>query len=218
MNKNFYVGLAAYLLALVVVGFWPSYFKGLVTGAEYTRHWVFHLHSMIFMAWMILFLVQALLIRRRKTKTHKSVGSFGFILGIAVWVMGILITSVVMNNGFADGAFTSLPQAIWGLSSPILDMVQFAILIWLGWAHRLKSEHHKRYMLLATIAIMPAATFRMSWLLGSWSFEINFIIFMAILILHDRRILQKIHPANLMGIGILLPRLILSVAQKIFQD
>ena len=95
-----------------------------------------------------------------------------------------------------------------------MDITQFGILLALGWSLRRKIEFHRRYMVLATIAILPAATARSAYLLGPWSFEILFLALVSVLVARDLYLDRRLHAANILGILILLPRLVLNLSYK----
>jgi hypothetical protein len=211
---NFYPALALLMTALVFVGFWPVYFGVLMGGGGYTRHWVFHLHAVVFLSWMAFLIAQTILVAQRKTKTHMAVGEKGFILAGAVFVMGAVVTAVVVREWFAEGVVTTWPGAAWEASAPVTDITQFAILIALGWRYRRRPEFHKRYMVFATIAILPAATARTAYLLGPWSLEILFAGLIGLLLVRDVGQNGRVHPASLWGILILLPRVFLNISYK----
>lgn len=215
VGKKFYVSLAVLMTGLVLVGFWPSYFGVLLSGGEYERHWVFHVHAVVFLGWMAALIVQAVLAARRQTKAHMALGRSGFLLGIAVLLMGLIVSAVVIRDGYARGAIDAWGQAVWFASAPLMDITQFGILLGLGWSHRRKIEFHRRYMVLATIAILPAATARSAWLLGPWSFELLFLALVSVVAARDLYMDRRLHAANIIGVLILLPRLVLNISYKI---
>lgn len=213
-GRRFYPGLALGMTVLVFVGFWPFYFGVLVSGGVYERHWVYHVHAVVFLSWMATLIAQTILVARRKTRTHMAVGKNGFVLAAAVFAMGVVVTLVVVREWFAEGVVSTLSAATWAASAPLVDITQFGVLVALGWSYRRKPEFHKRYMVLATVAILPAATARMAYLLGPWSLEMLFAGLVAVLVIHDLRRDRRLHPANVVGILILLPRVFLNISYK----
>src|SRR5687768_9916367 len=84
-SRQFYLAITLVLIAMVVRGFWPSYFGQL--GA--TRPWIMHLHGVVYSGWMVLFLLQVSLIYGRRVKTHRSIGNrVGIAYGALIWVLG----------------------------------------------------------------------------------------------------------------------------------
>ena len=57
--RRFYLAITLILIAMVVRGFWPSYFGPLLSGGV-TRPWIIHMHGVIFVGWMTLLLAQVL--------------------------------------------------------------------------------------------------------------------------------------------------------------
>jgi len=51
VRGRFYVGIALFMTAIVVAGFWPSYFGPLFHG-NVARPWVIQLHGLVFVGWM----------------------------------------------------------------------------------------------------------------------------------------------------------------------
>ena len=151
----------------------------------YDRHWIFHVHGAVFLGWMALLVVQTSLAARRRTREHMALGRWGFVVGVAVFVLGVVVSIAIIRAGYADGEIASMPRALWSASAPLTDIVQFAILLALGWRYRRKVEFHRRYMVLATVAMLPAATARMRYLLGAWSFEMLFVMIVALLVARD---------------------------------
>src|SRR5205814_9451373 len=58
VRRKFYVALAVFLFAMIVVGFWPSYYGPLVRGAAKVPI-ILHIHGAIFIGWMLLLIAQA---------------------------------------------------------------------------------------------------------------------------------------------------------------
>src|SRR5687767_2245312 len=71
-RSPFYSGLAVLMIGLALAGFWPQYYSSIVVGVipEPTRHPLIHLHSSLFVAWLLAFLGQAVLIWRGRLRLH----------------------------------------------------------------------------------------------------------------------------------------------------
>ena len=73
LTHRFYLGITLFLIAMVIVGFWPSYFGPLVrTGV--TRPWIIHVHGAVFSGWMALLLLQVALALTGRVNVHRRVG------------------------------------------------------------------------------------------------------------------------------------------------
>ena len=75
-DHQFYIGITLFLIATVVIGFWPSYFGTILTGGA-TRPLVMHFHGAVFTGWMALLLLQVSLAATGHVSTHRRVGSVG---------------------------------------------------------------------------------------------------------------------------------------------
>jgi hypothetical protein len=211
---SFHLGFAVLMSVLVVAGFWPTYLWPLFSGGDIPGSPLLHVHAAVFFGWMAILIRQTWLVARRRSREHIDRGPWGFAWAGAVFLLGMAVSIALMQRLLGDGDVAGLPGALWGASAPLVDITQFAILIILGWRSRKRRDRHKRYMALATVAIMPAATARMGYLLGPWSMELVFALVVAALIAYDFKDTQRVHPATVIGVLILLPRALLNVSYK----
>ncbi len=158
-RRRFYVVMAVVLVAMIVVGFWPSYYGPLMRGATQAP-WILHVHGAIYMGWMLLLVAQTVLAAQGRIRQHRTVGNFGIALGSVVFAMGLVVSFVAPVMTFNAGTRT-LDEAAGFLLIPLGDMALFGPLFFSAVAYRNKAELHKRLMILATIAIAFAAIFRM---------------------------------------------------------
>ena len=175
---------------------------------------ILKVHAIVFLSWMVVYLVQCILVVRRKTPFHKRVGSASMYLGGLMFVLGISVSVLLVRRFLEEGLVSGVGAGVWKAAEPFLDISQFAILISLGFLNRKTSAIHKRYMLLTTVSVLPAATARMGYLLGSWSMELMFLLFTILILFHDWKVHGKILRANVVGLLILLPRALLAVSFK----
>ena len=78
-RPRFYVGMAAFMSLMVLVGFWPTYFGQILSGIP-NRHWVVHLHGWIFVGWMALLVTQVILAATGKNSGASLAGNFRYCL------------------------------------------------------------------------------------------------------------------------------------------
>jgi hypothetical protein len=100
------------------------------------------------------FIVQTLLVRTRHVRLHRMIGWFGFVLGVAVPVLGVS-TAITMAR-FNTVELHSTDEAS-GLLISFFDMTAFTIAFGLAILWRRKPEHHRRLILIATCALTSAA-------------------------------------------------------------
>jgi hypothetical protein len=201
-RRKFYVSLAVFMTLLVGVGFWPSYYGPLVRGAAQAPV-ILHIHGVVFIGWMALLIVQTTLAARGNLRAHRALGNIGIGYGVVLWLLGLLVSFVApvlhVNNGewSVDEAATFLPI-------PLGDMVLFggffAAAIW----NRNKPEIHKRLMVMATIAVVFAAAFRlqnagvpMQWAIVVW------YVPLVLAIAYDLFTRGRVHPVYLIGAGVM---------------
>lgn len=205
VSRHFFVGMALFMMTVVLAGFWPTYFGPILFGEGFEGHWILHVHAAIFMAWMAALLVQTVLVARNQTSMHMRVGRYGFVLGVLVLLMGVFLTLRVFQRGVAEGRWTwvEAPVAFW---PPLVDMIEFSILLAAGFAYRSRPKVHKRMMFFATVALLHAATgVRMDYLFGTWTTEIMFTLLVGPVYAYDLYTERRVHPATLIGTVIVLP-------------
>ncbi len=149
------------LSALVIWGFWPTYFGPLLSG-DVGRPFIVHLHGAVFTGWLMLLMTQALLAASGRIDLHRRIGT----VGIAYGVLVLAIVSIISVTGplarMHSGEWT-LEQAAGWLIIPISDLVLFAGFFTAAIVYRSSSVLHKRLMLAATVALADAGVARLSF-------------------------------------------------------
>jgi hypothetical protein len=158
-QRTFYVALSVLMTMLVGIGFWPSYYGPLMRGAAEAPV-VLHVHGVIYVGWLALLIVQAILAARGRIRAHRSLGAVGIGYGAIVWLVGILVSFVAPVMHVNAGEWT-IDEAAAFLPIPFGDMLLFGGFLAAAAAYRHRPEVHKRLMLLATVAIVFAAVFRL---------------------------------------------------------
>ena len=80
-TKRVYVPIGLLMLAIAIVGFWPTYFSHLVNGSL-DKVLVIHLHAAVFSGWLVLVIVQATLAGRGRIVLHRKIGKVGLAYGV----------------------------------------------------------------------------------------------------------------------------------------
>jgi hypothetical protein len=152
-RSPFYAALGLLMIALALAGFWPQYYGALVTGVipPSTRHWLIHLHSTLFLAWLAMFLVQAGLVWRGRIVLHRRLGPFFAVYGFVIAAIGLLA-------GFALAArfgrnMGDMEKGAEFVFAPTIDMVFLAAFLAAALVWRNQRERHRRAMLVATFSI-----------------------------------------------------------------
>lgn len=148
---------AIVVCALVVTGFWRSYFSKLFLVQSESLTALVHLHGALMTAWIGLFIAQVSLVAKGRTDLHRRLGVVGFaLLGLIVTVaVPMTITAAKLGGNHMPG------PALPGLALVIGLFVEFLTLASLALGYRHRSDVHKRLMLLAACAAMEAGVSRL---------------------------------------------------------
>lgn len=202
-GRTFYVGMALVMAATVLIGFGPTfYLKPVMASPPLTPLvWV---HGFLFTGWIVLLVTQATLVAKDRTEVHMRLGMLGVLLAIAMVVVGLMTAAESARLGrVPPGA----PPPLIFVAIPFFAIVQFAILFAAAILLRVRdSDAHKRLILLATIAIIPAAIarFPLAFAGAPPAFFAMADLYILAGIIHDRRTIGRIHPAYIWAGGALV--------------
>jgi hypothetical protein len=165
-DRRFFFSMAAAITLSVFAGFAPTYYLKSLYGTPALSPFV-HLHGTVFTLWILLFLMQTMLVSAGRTDLHRRLGIGGGFLAIAMLVVGAAVAIAAAKRGPIPG----LPPPLEFLAVPLGGLANFAVLVALGFFARRKRDSHKRLMVLATIAILGAATDRLLFPTGMLAFS-----------------------------------------------
>jgi len=154
-QQGFYLGVGLFGLAAIGIGFSTTYFIPMARGA-FAAPRIVHIHGASAFAWVTLLIAQALLIRGGRTRLHMRVGQAGLPLAVLIWASGILTSAWATRRDLADQgavAEASFMGTVTGLSI-------FLAFVAAGYVARRRPAAHKRWLALATIAVLWPAIFR----------------------------------------------------------
>jgi hypothetical protein len=203
-ERRFYSRMALFLVALVLLGFGPSfYLRGIVPAyprPNPTLPAAVILHGTVFTLWMAAIVAQTQLIAARKHQVHMR-------LGVLTVMLALLMIPVMYLTAVWQVARANQPpftDALTWTIVPLSVIIPFGILIWQGWTHRRNAPWHKRLMLSAAIlVVMGPAIGRLPIappvLAG---FTVLLLLGLALFIplfLWDRKTIGQVHPATKFG-------------------
>lgn len=197
VRSRFYVGLAAFMCGIVLVGFWPTYFGPALRG-QIARPVVIQLHGLVFVGWMVLLMAQVLLASRGQVRAHRKLGAWGIAYGSAVLVMGVIAGVAAPVMHLSSGEWTR-DRAAGFLLITLGDMVLFGSLFAAAILYRRRPEIHKRLMIAATVALLFAAVGRMSFIQSQLVAAVVWLSPMCVAMAYDWRIRGRIHPASVIA-------------------
>jgi uncharacterized membrane protein YozB (DUF420 family) len=191
----------AALAAVTVVGFARTYYLRVLFDLPPLAQ-AAHIHGIISTLWLALHFTQARLIAAHRVAVHKRLGIFTACVGalLAIQAFGLAV------EGVAAGHAPPGRNPLEFLSVPMGTITMFVMFVATALFLRRRSEWHKRFMLLASMALLLPAAGRIDLLimasLGLPRPVIGFWLtfaFVAWAWLHDWRKLGRIHPAYLIG-------------------
>src|SRR5436190_803504 len=158
-ERVFYSGMAIAILMVIFVGFSRTFYLRPYFHSERLIPLLI-LHGMIFSSWLALFVTQTTLVATKRTRIHMKLGVAGGVIAALMIIIGSF-TAIVRAKGPSP-----LPDVnpLSFLTIPLGDMLVFGILVGAAFYFRRKLDTHKRLMLLASIALLPAGVAR--WPIG----------------------------------------------------
>lgn len=197
-ERFFYTGMAIAMLISVFIGFAPSYFlrpiMGTPPGIQPMTPLV-HAHGIVFTAWILLFLAQTSLIASGRRDLHRKLGVFGFLLAIALIVLGMLAAL----NGVARASGPPVVPPLSWLAIPLISVFAFGPLFLAGIWKRNVPQVHKRLMVLGMVVMLSAAFGRMMFLPGLWGILVVPDLFIVALLIWDVKSRGRPHPVTVWG-------------------
>ena len=199
-DNRFYTTMGVVAFVVAMVGFNSTGRNALAGTGSLTP--IVQIHGALYLAWLILFIVQSRLIGGGRIALHRRLGVLGGALALAMIVVGYRAAIEATHRGFKVDRLND-PLAF--LVFPLGDLLAFTVLIALALWFRKRPMAHKRLMLLATAGALMNAP--MAHFFGDFPvFDTRpFVILLPMLLLlsasavYDKRTLGKIHPVSLWG-------------------
>lgn len=215
---SFYITMAAIFAIIAFTAFAPTYWLLLPFGT-FAGSPMLHLHGLLFSLWTLFFLAQAVLVSNGRLRNHKAWGLAGISLATAMVFVGLAVAIAGLERrlslGYGDAARAF---AIVPVSAAFL----FGGLVTAALVNLRRPEWHKRFMLVATAALLQPAIARYFFLASGagdagarqigpppaveFTMMPAFIAdaFIIAAIIHDWRVRGRPHPAYLWGLGAVL--------------
>ena len=197
-ERLFFSGMAVAIVITVFAGFAPSYYLKSYFGRPPLPP-LLHLHGIIFSSWLVLFITQTALVAANRTRIHRRLGISGAVIAVLIVIVGTVTASIRAKHGAAPPGIPPLAF----LTVPLADMLVFPSLVGAGFYFRRKVDVHKRLMLLATIAILPAAIARLPFAFIQANGPLAFFgladLFIIPCVIFDLVSLGRIHRATVLG-------------------
>lgn len=207
----FYWGLG--MLAVALVGFWPSYFNPVINTTFNSPASLIHWHASFVFIWLLLLVVQPLLISLKRVAYHQTLGFFGVLIAIGVTYTGFMLQVQFMQHYFI---LNELVHAVQVPFFRLVTLMVFVVCFLLSISVKDRSWH-KRLLFLGSFSLLEAAFARLflnhmgelelSGLFGT----MTHIGIMAYFVLWDRIRLGRFHEVSLWG-AIIITLIIIATA------
>lgn len=156
----FYLGFGLFGLLVVALGFGVTYIVPMAR-RSFSAPWFVHLHGASALGWLLLVIVQAQLVRGRRTPLHRRLGQIALPLAVLVWASGFATAGWVAERDLPKG----VTAAMAGIAGTFTGLTLFLLLAMAAFVTRRRPDWHKRLVLLATIHLLWPAFFRLRHLL-----------------------------------------------------
>lgn len=207
-ERRFYTGMSLVMLASVLLGFARTYFLSPwfpeMAHMRPPEPFFFYVHGVVFVAWVLLVVVQPMLVANRRVDLHRRIGWVGAGLAVAVVAVG---TWGSLMAAARPGGFLGVPvPALQFLTVPLADLALFAVFAAMAVVKRRDPQSHKRCMLLATIGLIDAAVVR--WPLGDMAAPVGLLftrtdllvdLFLVPMVVWDLVSRGRLHRVTLIG-------------------
>lgn len=191
-RSRFHLAIALILAASMIFGFYfdlPKYVLHPKVDFPPVLRW----HSLVFVAWMLLYLGQTFLVQTRNVRLHRMLGWFGLFLAVIMPPLGIVTAIVMRRFDLLHFQSHDVPLDLGFLAAPLADVIAFTPCAWLGIALRKRRDYHSRLMFLSIASVAETGFGRIPVPGAStWFYASNLVVYAAALV-HDRRTLGHVH-------------------------
>lgn len=207
VRAQFFARSSLLMLGLVLASFSFTYFWPIATGS---RHFsiVFHIHGAAYFAWMLLYAWQSRLVATGRVARHRELGLAGVALSAAMVPLGVAMAIAAARRRMAAGNAHPFDSALFN----VVDLTTFAVLMTAGIVAVTRHPlWHRRFIFGAALCLVGPSLSRwlrvipeaLPWtdLLPNLAAD----LFLVALIIHDRRVLGRVHPATWWVIAALVP-------------
>jgi hypothetical protein len=148
-HAHFYVG---FVLLVIVVGFWASYFAPIRTALPLA----FHVHAVTAMAWLGFLIVQSVAIHRRMNGLHRQIGLASFAL-FPLLIIGLTMIINLSANRYAsnESAFIAFAGPSFAIGMAIA-IAAYLVLFYQALRHRRNVKLHAGYMLATPLILFES--------------------------------------------------------------
>lgn len=212
IKSKFFSRSALLMLAMVILAFPFTYFAPTLTQSKPFLP-VYHIHGVVFFAWIGLYAWQTHLVATGKTARHREFGLAGIAISALMLPLGVILAIEAIKRRTAAGNQHPFDITLYNVA----DIISFTVLMIFSIGSVTRHiDWHRRFTFGAAVALVGPAISR--WFLNPWFVTMPYVppysdlapnlcadLFLVALALHDRRTLGRIHPATLWMLAIMIP-------------
>lgn len=200
VRNRFYQQIAVVLTLFIVVGFLRTYYLRFLSDLPPLVTLV-QLHGIVFTGWLVLFVVQTQLIAAHRVDLHRRLGILGAVLAVCIVVIGV---ATAFHTAAVPRVRASGLTPTQFVPTPLGSILLFALFVGLGLALRRRAAAHKRFMVLAMIAVLGPAVGRLLGLIaaGQYAYIAQPAVaaaFVTWCLIYDWRHNRVVHPVFAVG-------------------
>ena len=140
------------LFALVILGFWPSYFSKFFNGTG-DFNFYFHFHAALVILWIAALITQPILIKKKKLEIHRLIGNLSYCIFPLIFFSVILL--VHSRHNITDENLDIR------LFVPFKDLLILAVAYFIAIRYRSNINLHARGMIATGIVFIEPALVRL---------------------------------------------------------
>lgn len=201
-DRGFFIGTALVMAAVVAAGFLNLWLQGVTS---FAAPWPVHLHAVVFMGWVGVFLAQIWLATRGPLAWHRRLGWLAVVYVPVILVLGTATIVRMLRLGTTPPMWT--PAYFFVMN--MMALVGFGVLTAAALALRRRSDWHRRLMVCGMAALIITAVNRLMpvpllFAVMSLASSLAILLFPLAGMLADRRRDGRVHPAWLWGLAALV--------------
>ncbi|HET7708557.1 MAG TPA: hypothetical protein VFK50_03365 [Sphingomicrobium sp.] len=201
-DERFFLRGAIVMAVIIAAGFSFQLAMGRSTFASPVR---VHIHALLFMGWVTIFLLQNILVSVGRVDLHRKLGWLAAGWMVAMVISGFLVTLAMVRNGVVPFFFRPLHFLIF---DPV-QVLTFAGLTIAAVALRRRTDWHRRLHYSGMALLLGPAFGRLMPmpLLPPYAWEVTFVATLVVLgvtIALDTRRRGALHPAWRWAVGVWL--------------
>lgn len=209
-DRDFFLRGAIAMAVTIVAGF---SFQLAMGRSSFSSPLPVHLHAILFMGWIAIYLAQNILVARGKLHLHRRFGWVAAAWLVPMLIMGIYVTVAMVRRGQAPFFFQPLHFLIF---DPIA-LATFLGLTIAAIVNRRRTDWHKRLHFCGTSMLLGPAFGRMLPLplLAPWAYEATFVALMLFPLagaVADKRRSGRVHAAWKWGMTTMIASLLITNA------